>query len=126
MLNPNFMLIYVKDAKRSRHFYAELFDRDPVEESSYFAMFVLDSGLKFAMWSREKVLPAPTEQAGGSELVFSVDSDPALEALHNVWICRDLAIAQQPTRLDFGYSFVALDPDGHRLRVYAPAEDATQ
>jgi hypothetical protein len=24
--------------------------------------------------------------------------------------------------MDFGYTFVALDPDGHRLRVYAPAE----
>lgn len=126
MFNPNFMLIYVKDAKRSRQFYAELFDRDPVEESPDFAMFVLDSGLKFAMWSREKALPAPAVELGGSELVFSVDSDAALEALHSEWIGRELAIAQQPTRLDFGYSFVALDPDGHRLRVYAPAEDATQ
>ncbi|SDP71982.1 hypothetical protein SAMN05428967_3185 [Phyllobacterium sp. YR620] len=126
MLNPNFMLIYVKDAKRSRHFYAELFDRDPVEESSYFAMFVLDSGLKFAMWSREKVLPAPTEQAGGSELVFSVDSDAALEALYSEWTGLGIAVVQQPARLDFGYSFVALDPDGQRLRVYAPAEDTIE
>ncbi|MRG56008.1 drug:proton antiporter [Phyllobacterium sp. SYP-B3895] len=126
MFNPNFMLIYVKDAKRSRHFYAELFNRDPVEESSDFAMFVLESGLKFAMWSREKVLPAPAVEPGGSELVFSVDSDAALDALHREWIGRDLAIAQQPIRLDFGYSFVALDPDGHRLRAYAPAEDTTE
>jgi len=24
--------------------------------------------------------------------------------------------------MDFGYTFVALDPDGHRLRVLVPAE----
>ena len=28
---------------------------------------------------------------------------------------------QAPTDLDFGRTFVALDPDGHRLRVFAPA-----
>ena len=32
-------------------------------------------------------------------------------------------IAFPPTDLDFGRSFVALDPDGHRLRVYAVAEE---
>ena len=31
-----------------------------------------------------------------------------------------LAIAQAPATLDFGHTFVALDPDGHRLRVFAP------
>ena len=25
-----------------------------------------------------------------------------------------------PTAMDFGFTFVALDPDGHRLRVFAP------
>ena len=26
-----------------------------------------------------------------------------------------------PTDMDFGHTFVALDPDGHRLRVFSPA-----
>ena len=29
-----------------------------------------------------------------------------------------LKILQTPTDLDFGRTFVALDPDNHRLRVY--------
>jgi hypothetical protein len=33
---------------------------------------------------------------------------------------RKLPIAQEPTAAEFGYTFVALDPDGHRLRVFAP------
>jgi hypothetical protein len=28
---------------------------------------------------------------------------------------------QPPTDMDFGRTFVALDPDGDRLRVFAPA-----
>jgi len=34
------------------------------------------------------------------------------------WIAF-LPIAQPLTQMDFGYTFVALDPDGHRLRVFA-------
>jgi hypothetical protein len=35
-----------------------------------------------------------------------------------------LKIAQAPTAMDFGMTFVALDPDGHRLRVFAPVVPA--
>jgi hypothetical protein len=30
-------------------------------------------------------------------------------------------MAQAPTELDFGRTFVALDPDNHRLRVFYPS-----
>ncbi|MEK1890827.1 MAG: VOC family protein [Phyllobacterium sp.] len=120
MHNPDFMLIYVADPSRSRRFYAELFERDPVEESPNFAMFALDSGLKFGMWSREEVEPAPTTVPGASELLFSVDNVETLESTHHEWSRRGLVIAQQPKRMDFGHTFVALDPDGHRLLVIAP------
>jgi predicted enzyme related to lactoylglutathione lyase len=32
-----------------------------------------------------------------------------------------MKIVQPPTRMEFGYTCTALDPDGHRLRVFAPA-----
>jgi predicted enzyme related to lactoylglutathione lyase len=40
--------------------------------------------------------------------------------MHAEWKRRGLTIVQAPTRLDFGTTFVAVDPDGHRLRVFAP------
>jgi len=49
------------------------------------------------------------------------------EALHaenaaaNKRRAKGLAIVQPPENLDFGRTFVALDPDGHRLRILAPA-----
>ena len=45
----------------------------------------------------------------------------AVEAAHVRWSAQGAPIAQSPTRMDFGYTFVALDPDGHRLRAFAPA-----
>jgi hypothetical protein len=44
----------------------------------------------------------------------------AVRAAHVDWSRRKLPIVQAPTALDFGYTFVALDPDGHRLRLMAP------
>ena len=43
--------------------------------------------------------------------------------IHEAWVSRGVTIAQAPTDLDFGRTFVALDPDGHRLRVFRPAEE---
>jgi predicted enzyme related to lactoylglutathione lyase len=37
------------------------------------------------------------------------------------WQSFGARIAQPPTRMDFGFTGVALDPDGHRLRVFVPA-----
>jgi hypothetical protein len=44
----------------------------------------------------------------------------AVEATYTAWKKPGPTIAQVPTRMDFGTTFVALDPDGHRLRLLAP------
>lgn len=48
---------------------------------------------------------------------------PDVEAVDAVWANwrqRGIAILQEPTDLDFGRTFTARDPDGHRLRVFHP------
>ncbi len=84
-------------------------------------MFVLDSGVKLGLWARHDVQP-PSGGGSGGELCFPTDGDGAVDALFQQWKKRGLSIAQPPTRMDFGYTFLALDPDGHRLRVFAPAQ----
>ena len=32
-----------------------------------------------------------------------------------------LKVIQEPTDMDFGFTFVVEDPDGHRLRPFVPA-----
>ncbi|MGF3023651.1 VOC family protein [Methylobacterium aquaticum] len=116
MLQPTYTLLYVDDPEASGRFYAALTGRPPVESSPTFAMFVLDGGHKLGLWSRHTVAPAAAAAGGGTELAFAVPDD----ATHAAWTESGLPILQAPTDLDFGRTFVAVDPDGHRLRVFRP------
>lgn len=122
MANINFINLYVADAQRSADFYAPILGRKPVQESPGFSMFVLDNGLTLAMWKREEVDPAPEAPAGGVELCLRQDSDAQVDERFAEWTGRGIVVAQKPTRMSFGYTFTALDPDGHRLRVYKLAQ----
>jgi predicted enzyme related to lactoylglutathione lyase len=118
---PNFMILYVDSPKASGDFYAALFGRGPVEASPTFVMFALESGLMLGLWSRSGVKPAPSAAGGGSEIGITVDHAAAVDTVCAAWKARGVRIAQEPTDMDFGRTFVGLDPDGHRLRVFAPA-----
>lgn len=122
MLNADFILLYVDSPAASARFYADLIGSAPLEESPTFAMFALPSGIMLGLWSRHTVEPAATAGAGGAEIAMTVADAAAVDALHLDWQARGLAILQAPTDLDFGRTFVALDPDGHRLRVFAPGQ----
>lgn len=119
-LSPALALLYVADVARSRAFYEPLFGA-PLEATENFAMFRMGSGFSLAIWNVAKVEPSATLAPGGGELCAAV-AEPDVARLHREWAARGVAIAQSPTRMDFGLTFVALDPDGHRLRVFCPAE----
>ncbi|MBT1158121.1 VOC family protein [Aminobacter anthyllidis] len=125
MRSPNFIILYVDSAETSGAFYANLLGRQPVEASPTFVMFVLDGGFKLGLWSRHTAQPAAATAGGGSEIVFALDAQDAVDATHAEWSGRGLKIIQAPTEMDFGRTFVALDPDNHRLRVYCLDEAAT-
>ncbi|MBT9183614.1 VOC family protein [Pectobacterium punjabense] len=115
---PNFIILYVENAVASERFYRELFDFQPIEKSENFAMFAFDSGLLLGLWSKHEVKPVAQLVGGGSELAIRVESEAALNAMYESWKARNITIAQDITQMDFGLTFVALDPDQHRLRVY--------
>jgi len=117
----NFVLAYVTDPPRSAELYARLLDAKPVESSPGWAMFVLPNGIKLGLWSRTEVQPAPTAAGGSVELGFPVADDAAVLKTRDAWVALGLAIVQEPARMDFGFTFTAADPDGHRLRVFSPA-----
>jgi catechol 2,3-dioxygenase-like lactoylglutathione lyase family enzyme len=119
MTEPTMVILYVTDASASAAFYADLIGRAPVEASPNFAMFVLSSGVKLGLWARDEVAPAVTAPPGGAELAITLADADAVRAAHADWSRRGLPVAQEPTVMDFGYTFVALDPDGHRLRLFS-------
>ncbi len=119
-MTPSYILIYVDKPQASAAFYERLLGRTPVENSPTFVLFVFENGLKFGLWSRHTAEPAVTAAAGGAEIAFPVPADQ-LEPLFAEWTAQGVDIAQPLTAMDFGRTFVGLDPDGHRLRVFTPA-----
>lgn len=120
MNHPNFILLYVGNPTASAAFYTNLLAVEPVEASPTFAMFSLDSGVMLGLWGRDGVEPKATAGAGASELAFAVENDAEVEARFADWESKGIPITQALTRMDFGYTFVGEDPDGHRLRVFSP------
>jgi catechol 2,3-dioxygenase-like lactoylglutathione lyase family enzyme len=120
MTDPNFIILYVKDPSASAAFYADVLGRAPAEASPTFVMFALSSGVMLGLWLRDNVAPAVDASPGAGELAVTVPDAEAVRAMHADWSRRKLTIVQAPTAMDFGYTFVARDPDGHRLRVFAP------
>jgi catechol 2,3-dioxygenase-like lactoylglutathione lyase family enzyme len=120
MRNVGFILVYVENVAASVEFYASILGRPAVEASPTFAMLPAAPGLMLGLWRRDGVKPAATSGSGG-EIAFPVDNAAEVDAVFAEWRRRGVEIAQEPTKMDFGYTFVALDPDRQRLRVFAPA-----
>jgi predicted enzyme related to lactoylglutathione lyase len=118
--NFNLVVLYVKDSEASAAFYETLLDRNIAQSSAKFSMLPLGGGAMLGLWQREDVEPPVGNEPGGGEIAFTVADADAVRATHEAWKALGAKIAQVPTALPFGHTFVALDPDGHRLRVFAP------
>ncbi|AUG09316.1 VOC family protein [Pseudomonas sp. S09G 359] len=115
----HYFLLYVDSPATSANFYSRLLGKPPVELNPTFALFILDHGVKLGLWSRHTVEPAAQLTGGGGEVGFSLPDQAAVDALHAEWVERGAQIIQSPAHLDFGYTFVAQDLDGHRLRAFS-------
>ncbi len=118
---PNFLILYVASPANSSQFYADLLKIKPIESSPTFALLPLANGMMLGLWSRESVEPGVTVEPGCAELAFTLENDASVDRCHADWASKGIAIAQAPKHLDFGYTFTGFDPDGHRLRVFAPS-----
>ena len=119
MPDVSFVLVYVEDVARSQVFYASILGRPAIESSPTFAMLPAAPGLMLGLWRRDGVKPMAGRGVGG-EIAFTARNEAEVDALCADWRTRGVEIAQAPTSMDFGYTFVALDPDGQRMRVFAP------
>ena len=126
MSDISFLLFYVDNVADSVAFYGQTLGRTAIESSPTFAMIPAAPGVMLGLWRRDGVEPRPEAPNGrgaaASEIAFALENDAAVDAAFGEWRARGVAIAQPPTRLDFGYAFLGLDPDGNRLRVFAPAQ----
>lgn len=120
MAQPTHILSYVADAPTSTALYAKILGVQPEEVTPTYAVFALPNGGRLALRDRDGVEPRAT-LPGGTELCFAVDTDDAVRRTRNTWFKLGLRIIQEPVQMDFGFTFTAADPDGHRLRVFSPS-----
>ena len=121
MADFNLVVLYVDDAQASSTFYQTLLERPVAQSSPKFVLLPLGNGAMLGLWQRDAVEPPSASQAGSSEISWAVANADAVRATFEAWTRRGVRIAQPPTAMPFGDTFVALDPDGHRLRVLATA-----
>ena len=116
MLEPNAVVLYVNDLLLSSAFYQSLLGKMPEETSLTFHSFKLSNGMSLGLKAKHSVVPSAPENGGG-ELAFILDSDTEVDNLFKEWQRKKISISQLPTVVPYGYTFMALDPDGNRLRA---------
>ena len=120
MISPNLMILYVENAPASGRFYETIFGTAPQVLSPGFVSFQFPNGLGLGLWSTS----SPEFVSGGTghrgEIAVVVDDDAEIDRLHDEWRAVGVTIEQAPFTAVFGRTFVALDPDGHRIRVCPP------
>lgn len=119
MFKPNSIILYVSDVEKSTRFYTRLLNAEPVEQYSEFSVFALSDDMVLGLQAKSGIDPAPQPYIGGTEICMSDVSNREVDEIFCKWSELDVKIIMKPAMLDFGYTFVATDPDGHRLRVCA-------
>ncbi|MEQ8481536.1 MAG: VOC family protein [Hoeflea sp.] len=123
MLNFDFVLLHVADPLASADFYSGLLDRPVLESSPGFAMLPLNDTIMLGLWLADAAAPDGTGKPGASEVSFDVTDKAKLNDLHDDWRAKGISVLVDPMELPFGRTFVAADPDGHRIRIVATGKD---
>lgn len=120
MLIPNLLLFYVKNPLDSSLFYEKIFSRKPVATFPTYVAFAFENGLTFSLWSTHAKDFVSAGTGHRSELSLMVEDEQQVREIYQQWREFDVCIEQELKEAVFGLTFVALDPDGHRIRVCLP------
>lgn len=120
MLSPNLLILYVENPLNSHEFYRKLLQQEAAAVFPTYVAFPLRGGWTLGLWANHRVDPAPPTSGNRSEISFMVRDEPEVRKLHSEWKDAGVRIEREPYRDVFGLTFVALDPDGHRIRVCLP------
>lgn len=121
-MQPDCLMLYVHSPAESVLFYRSLLGREPVEQSPNFAMFLLNDKTMLGLWAAHDVQPVSGQRGGGAEIGLTVATDNEVHAAVAAWKASGWPVLQPATALDFGFTAVTADPDGHRVRVFHPAQ----
>ena len=118
----NYLLLAVANPRKSAELYGKILDAEPVAASDTFILYALKGGLKLGLWLKDEMLPM-TGKPDGVDISFDAKTNDEVRATYGRWTALGLKVLQEPTDMDFGFTFTMADPDGHRLRVFALNDD---
>src|SRR4051812_7437297 len=117
MLKPNLLLLYVKNPVLSAEFYEKLLGCKPASIFPTYVAFSFPDGFNLGLWSISAKNFVSSGNGNRSELSFMVPEESEVRRLYEAWGKLGIQIEQDLMQAVFGWTFVALDPDGHRIRV---------
>jgi predicted enzyme related to lactoylglutathione lyase len=113
---PNLQLIYVSNIEHSKAFYEKLFKTKAQFTSSRYVAFSVGNDALFALWTGGT--PPDVAVPRYSEIGIMLPNNDAVDALFEVWRKNpEIQFLKEPYTEVFGRTFLALDPDGHMIRV---------
>ncbi|WP_219995112.1 VOC family protein [Pseudomonas sp. SGAir0191] len=101
-------------------FYERLLGQKAQSEFPSYVSFLLDNGSALGLWSTKAKDYRSGDTGHRSEIAFLVETEAQVKILHQQWSTSGIYIEQPLHHAVFGLTFVALDPDSHRLRVCLP------
>jgi predicted enzyme related to lactoylglutathione lyase len=117
----SFIILYIANPAISAAFYSKLLKREAgIATLPTFAGLLLIDGAKLGLWAVGAVKPAAEVIDGGTEVMFKVNDAQEALTMRADCVDRGVPIVLAPTEMNFGLTFVALDPDGHRVHIHAP------
>ncbi|WP_237360449.1 VOC family protein [Vibrio marisflavi] len=120
LLTPNLLTLYVENIEVSTIFYQKLLDKPPVATFPNYVSFEFENGLYLSLWSRNAKDFVSDGTGHRFELSFMVEDSKSVISIYERWREDSVHIEQHPKEAIFGMTFVATDPDGHRIRVCIP------
>ncbi len=119
MLTIDSIVLYVENVQLSMAFYEKAFECQPTLLSPTFAVVEFAENVKITLKQADALTPSSQVRGGGMELSIPAPSGAELDNLFEKWKQLGVTFAQDREESVYGINFVALDPDGHRLRVFA-------
>jgi len=118
MFKIDSFVLYVENIEISKNFYTKAFECEGKVLSPTFISFSLGDGVTIELKQLAQVSPPANITGGGTELSLKVENSKVLHNLYDQWETQGIKFVQTPTELIFGITFVAIDPDEHRIRVF--------
>ncbi|MBY5948400.1 VOC family protein [Photobacterium rosenbergii] len=119
MLTIDSIVLYVESVQLSMAFYEKVFECEPKLLSPTFAVVEFAENVKITLKQADGLTPSSLVRGGGTELSIPVINSAELDTLFENWKQQGVNFAQEREESVYGINFVALDSDGHRLRVFA-------